>query len=117
MDYPVILRQIRKVNQWTQTDLAKALDVTRSYASQLETGAREPSAKVIDKIKVLESKSKLHEVEAEPYVKAAPPGEFPLSEEVAVLRALVVSQQRTIEAQADTIRDMFKGRGSAACGI
>jgi transcriptional regulator with XRE-family HTH domain len=73
MDYPAILRQIRKVNQWTQTDLAKALDITRSYASQLETGAREPSTKVIDKIKALESKPKLREAEADPLFEGTMP--------------------------------------------
>jgi transcriptional regulator with XRE-family HTH domain len=50
-------------------------------------------------------------------VTTLPVGGVSSPEEVAVLRALVVSQQRTIEAQADTIRAVFKGRDSGvACG-
>ena len=44
------LKELRSEREWSQEHLAEECDIHRTYASDLERGARNPSIVVIDRI-------------------------------------------------------------------
>src|ERR1051326_2019610 len=46
-----VLREFRKAHRLTQEDLAKLLDIDRTYLARLETGHKTPSARLQNDIK------------------------------------------------------------------
>jgi transcriptional regulator with XRE-family HTH domain len=105
-----ILLKIRNEKGWTQKDLATKLGITQAALSKIEGGASNPSVKVLSKIRALAPKYFEETPLPSPDIPAT------LSAEMAQLINIIAAQQRTIEAQADTIRLAFKGRSGSACG-
>ena len=50
MNTPAAIKRIRKSRKLTQVSLAEKVGITQHYLSQIETGNRVPSQKIIDKI-------------------------------------------------------------------
>jgi transcriptional regulator with XRE-family HTH domain len=44
------MRALRKKNGWTQVELAEQLGIDRSYLSEIETGKKDPSLRVLKTI-------------------------------------------------------------------
>jgi transcriptional regulator with XRE-family HTH domain len=44
------VRSLRKREQWTQVELAEMLGIDRSYLSEIETGKKDPSLRVLKTI-------------------------------------------------------------------
>jgi transcriptional regulator with XRE-family HTH domain len=44
------VRALRKKNDWTQVELAELLGIDRSYLSEIETGKKDPSLRVLKTI-------------------------------------------------------------------
>jgi transcriptional regulator with XRE-family HTH domain len=44
------VRALRKKHQWTQVEMADLLGVDRSYLSEIETGKKDPSLRVLKAI-------------------------------------------------------------------
>lgn len=47
------LKLIRTYHQFTQTDLAKKLDISNSYLSEIESGLKPPSIELLEKYSVI----------------------------------------------------------------
>ncbi len=50
MDYKNILYEYRKTKNIQQEDLSKAIGVSQAYISQIESGKRNPSRRLIEKL-------------------------------------------------------------------
>ncbi len=44
------VRALRRERQWTQVELAEMLGIDRSYVSEIETGKKDPSLRVLKTI-------------------------------------------------------------------
>jgi transcriptional regulator with XRE-family HTH domain len=44
------VRALRKKNGWTQVELAEMLGIDRSYLSEIETGKKDPSLRILKAI-------------------------------------------------------------------
>jgi transcriptional regulator with XRE-family HTH domain len=44
------IRTLRRKHRWTQVDLAEMLGIDRSYLSEIETGKKDPSLRVLKTI-------------------------------------------------------------------
>jgi putative transcriptional regulator len=49
----VRLKELRKARRWTQDDLASRLGVSKSHVSEMESGKKNPSGPVLDRMSKL----------------------------------------------------------------
>jgi transcriptional regulator with XRE-family HTH domain len=52
-NFPELITRIRQITGWTQSDIAQRALVDRSYISQIESGKKEPSRRLGEKIMIL----------------------------------------------------------------
>lgn len=47
------LKAVRKINRLTQADVAKNIEISRTFYTRLELGTRDPSIKTAKKLEIL----------------------------------------------------------------